>query len=48
MPHYEKEKSFKKEVFHGVNFDLLDLKITYEILKKDLNTKKKFFFKKYS
>lgn len=43
-----KRKIIQKEVFHGVNFDLLDLKITYEILKKDLNTKKKFFFKKYS
>ena len=42
-----KKKIIQKETFHGINFDLLDLKMTYDILKKDLNTKKDFFFKKY-
>lgn len=43
-----KKKIIHKEIFHDVNFDLLDIKKSYDILKRDLNTKKKFFFKKYS
>ena len=42
-----KKKIIKKETSHGVNFDLLDIKKTYDILKKDLSSKESFFIKKY-
>ena len=42
-----RKKIIQKKTFHGINFDLLNLKMTYDFLKQDLNTKKDFFFKKY-
>ena len=43
-----KKKFIQNEIFHGVTFDLLDIKKSFDILKKDLNTKKKFILKQYS
>ena len=37
----------KNEVFQGINLDIIDLKNTFNILKKDLKNKKKFFVKVY-
>ena len=43
-----KNKNFlKNEVFQGINLDIIDLKNTFNILKKDLKNKKKFFVKVY-
>jgi len=41
------KKIIQNEIFHGINFDLLNVKKTYDILKKDLSTKMNFFIKKY-
>lgn len=43
----KKKKIIQNEKFHGINFDLLNIKKTYDILKRDLSTKMNFFIKKY-
>ncbi len=41
------KKILIREKIKGIDFDLLKLKPTYNILKDDLHTKQKFFIKKY-